>query len=349
MKEFWSEDIAAIEPYVPGEQPKGGKWIKLNTNENPYPPSPEVFKAIEKAAARLRLYPDPTCADFRLALAERFGVKKEQVCVGNGSDDVLSLAFKAFFAGKKRVQFPDISYGFYPVFAEYYKVDHEIIPLNDDFTLPVEKFRGGGGVVFANPNAPTGLAVSAAQVAEIARANPGAVVIADEAYVDFGGESAVPLTKEYKNLLVVGTLSKSYALAGLRAGYAVGDENLIAALEAAKYSVNPYSLDALALAGAAAAVRDREYFNMRCAMVIATRERTAAKLRELGFEVLPSKANFLFARFPGRSGKELFEGLRERGILVRYFAKPRTADFLRISVGTDEEMDSLCAALAEML
>ncbi len=350
MKEYWSSRIRDLEPYTPGEQPKDRKWIKLNTNENPYPPSPRALEALRAAAEPgLRLYPDPEAAALRAALAEFHGVRPEQVFVGNGSDEILAFCFQAFFGPEAPVRFPDITYSFYPVYAGLYGVPYQTIPLNEDFTLPAEAFLGDkGGVIFPNPNAPTGIALPLEGVARIAWGNPSWAVVVDEAYVDFGGDTAIPLLTEHPNLLVVRTFSKSRALAGLRVGYALGSENLIAALNCVKNSFNSYTLDRGALAAAEASVRDPAYFEEKRRAVMATRKRTAARLEGMGFQLCPSSANFLFARHPAHSGRALWEGLRERGILVRRWDAPRIQDHLRITVGTDEEMDALCAALSDL-
>jgi len=351
MKKYWSSRIRELEAYVPGEQPKDRRYIKLNTNENPYPPSPKAVEAMQSAIGEaMRLYPDPECTALVEAIAERFGVEKEQVFVGNGSDEVLAMCFPAFFDGEKPVLFPDITYSFYPVYADLYQVPYDAVPLNEDFTVPVEKMlRPNGGVIIANPNAPTGIVLPLEAIERIAAGNPDSVVIVDEAYVDFGGVSALPLINKYPNVLVVRTTSKSYSLAGLRVGWAMGDRSLIAALNTVKNSINSYTLDRVAIAGGAAAIADEEYFKDCCSKVIATRERSIAALTELGFRCLPSSTNFIFAAPSGIAADELFVKLREKGVLVRYFRKPRINGFLRISVGTDEEMDALLAAIKEII
>lgn len=350
MKEFWSGRIRSLTPYTPGEQPKERRFIKLNTNENPYPPAPGVLEAIRAGAGEaLRRYPDPEAGELRRALAEAYGVDAGQVFVGNGSDEVLAFAFQAFFDEGSEIVFPDITYSFYPVYARLFGIRCRTVPLRADFTVPVEVLRGGNdGVVLANPNAPTGIELPQSDIRAILEANRDVVVILDEAYVDFGGESALPLIREYPNLLVVQTCSKSRALAGLRVGFAFGDVNLIQALNCVKNSFNSYTLDRLALAGAAAAVEDRAYFDAQRAKVMATRDRTAAALEAIGFRVLPSKANFIFISHPIVSARALFAGLRERGILVRYFDQPRIDNYLRVTIGTDGEMDAFLAAMAEL-
>lgn len=351
MKEFWSKRICDAVPYTPGEQPRDRKFIKLNTNECPYPPSPRAIEAIRAAADdSLRLYPDPECLALRQAIAKREGLNAEQVFCSNGSDEVLAFAFQAFFDPEREVVFPQITYSFYPVYTSYFGLNCRRVPMNPDFSDPIDALCGNnGGVVLANPNAPTGIAVGLDTVEKLLRANPDVVVIVDEAYVDFGADSAVPLIDRYPNLLVVQTASKSRALAGLRVGWAMGNANLISGLCCVRDSINSYTVDRIAMAGAAAAIEDEDYFQSTRAKVMATRERTAENLRTLGFEVLPSKANFVFARCPGRPGRELLDGLRERGVLVRWWSDPVIEDWLRISIGTDEEMDELVRALKEML
>lgn len=350
-KQYWSSRIQSLVPYTPGEQPKDRVFIKLNTNENPYPPSPAVFQAIQAASdARLRLYPDPESSDLRTALAEFYQLKPEQVFCGNGSDEVLGLCFYAFFSPGKKVVFPDITYSFYPVYTELFGLDHEEIPLNEDFTLPVERFLGGnGGVVICNPNAPTGKTQPVEAIRRVLEANPDVVVLVDEAYADFGAQSVVPLIDEYPNLVVVGTMSKSRSLAGLRIGYALGSADLIAGVNCVKNSFNSYPLDRVAQAAGAAAVRDVEYFDETRNKVMQTREKTAQCLRQLGFVVHDSNTNFIFAMHPDKSGRVITQALRDRGILVRRFDKARIQEYLRISIGTDEEMETLCAACEEIL
>ena len=350
MNKFWSRRIGDIVPYTPGEQPKDRQFIKLNTNECPYPPSPAALAAIRAAAGEsLRLYPDPECADLRAAIAAREGIDPAQVFCGNGSDELLAFAFQAFFDPDRDVVFPKITYSFYPVYTDFFGLKRREVPMNPDFSDPVDLLCGNnGGVGLANPNAPTGIAVGLDTVEKLLRANPDVVVIVDEAYVDFGAQSAVPLIAHYPNLLVVQTTSKSRALAGLRVGWAMGDENLIAALRAVRDCVNSYTVDRLAQAGAAAAVADEPYFQSIRRRVTDTRERTAQALKEIGFTVLPSQANFLFVRHPDRPGKALFDGLRERGVLVRRWDIPEIQDWLRISVGTDADMDALVRALNEL-
>ena len=350
MKEFWSKRVRDTVPYVPGEQPKDRQFIKLNTNENPYPPSPKIHGAIQEAAQSLRLYPDPECVVLREAIGKCYGLPIDHIFCGNGSDEVLSFAFQAFFDKEKPITFPDITYTFYEVYVKYLDLTVSLVPLNDDFSLPVEKFLDGpqGGIVITNPNAPTGQALSAETICSIVEANPDQVVIVDEAYVDFGAESMAEWVSAYPNLLVVQTTSKSHSLAGLRVGWALGQPNLIQALRCVRDSINSYTVDRLAAAAAAAAIADEDYFASTCQAVAATRDKTAQRLRDMGFDLADSQANFLFVRHPKLPGKALFDGLREKGILVRRWDLPRIQDHLRISIGTDGEMDALCRALEEL-
>ena len=350
-KRYWARRIREIEPYVPGEQPKDRKYVKLNTNENPYPPSPGVAEAISQIAREdLRLYPDPECEKLRTALAEHYGLTSEQVFVGNGSDEVLAFSFLAFTDEKTGAVFPDVTYSFYPVYGTFFDCPCRIVPVAEDFTIPIsELMRDDGTVVLTNPNAPTGICLSLSEVRQVLEGNPNHVVILDEAYIDFGGESAVSLLPEFDNLLVIQTFSKSRSLAGLRVGFAFGSRTLIAGLNAVKNSVNSYTLDRSALAAARAAVEDRDYFYDTCAAISKTRENTVAELKFLGFSVLPSKANFVFAAHNRVPGKTLFQALRARGVLVRYFDKPRIDNFLRITIGTDEEMGILTETLKDIL
>ena len=351
MKKHWSQRIRDMIPYVPGEQPRDRQFIKLNTNENPYPPSPKALEALRAAAGdSLRLYPDPECTELRAAIAAAHGLSPEQVFPGNGSDEVLAFCFQAFFDPDRPVRFADITYTFYAVYASYFGLTPELVPLAEDFTLPVADLLapGCGGVVLANPNAPTGLAVKLAGFRRILEAPRDQVVLVDEAYIDFGGASADVLVPEYDNLVVVRTLSKGHALAGLRVGYALAQPDLIAALRCVRDSINSYTVDRAAQAAAAASLRDAAYFQERTAQVVRTRQRTALALRDMGFAVTDSQANFLFVRHPQVPAKTLLDGLRERGILVRWFDRPRIRDYLRITVGTDGEMDALTAALKEL-
>ena len=350
MSRYWSEVVHGLEPYVPGEQPKIEGLIKLNTNENPYPPSPRVLAAIAaEANGLLRRYPDPNAERLKAAIAEAFGLTPQQVFVGNGSDEVLAHAFMALLKKPAPLLFPDITYSFYPVYCRLYGIDYRRVPLRDDFSIEVDDYaQPNGGVILPNPNAPTGRALPLAAIERLLAAQSDVVVI-DEAYVDFGTDSAVSLIARYPQLLVTHTLSKSRSLAGLRVGYAVGDAALIEGLERVKNSFNSYPLDRLAIAGAVAAFEDQAYFEQTRQAVIASRQRLDAALSALGFEVLPSGANFVFARHPTRVAVTLATALRERKIIVRHFATPRISEFLRITVGTEEECAALVAALREII
>jgi histidinol-phosphate aminotransferase len=352
MSKYWSELAASLVPYVPGEQPKDKQYIKLNTNENPYPPSQRVLEAIQAAAnADLRLYPDPTCSALAQKAAEYYGVTPDHIFIGNGSDEVLAFAFAAFFSPSKHpVLFPDITYSFYKVYAGLYRIPYKTVPLDEQFRVPLEAFaEPNGGIILPNPNAPTSLYIETEKFRSVIEQNQDVVVILDEAYIDFGGESAVRLVNDYPNLLVVQTLSKSRSLAGLRVGFAVGHPDLIEGLNRVKNSFNSYTIDRLALAGAAAALEDQSYFEETTRKVIATRNRTADQLRKRGFYVADSAANFLFVSHPAHRASDLFQGLKQRGILVRYFNQPRIDNHLRISVGTDEEMNKLIEALDSLM
>jgi histidinol-phosphate aminotransferase len=351
MSRYWSDVAMGLKPYVPGEQPKLANLVKLNTNENPYGPSPRALDAIRAATGEsLKLYPDPNAEQLKLAIARHHAVDSSNVFVGNGSDEVLAHVFLGLLKQARPILFPDVSYSFYPVYCGLYQMDFETVALADDFSIRVDDYaRANGGIIFPNPNAPTGCLVSLADIERLLQSNRDTVVVIDEAYVDFGGESAIPLTGRYPNLLVVQTLSKSRSLAGLRVGFAVGHADLIEALERIKNSFNSYPLDRLAIAGAVAAFEDREYFERTCKAVIATREKLVAELQALGFEVLPSKANFVFARHPQHDAAESALALRQRSIIVRHFKLPRIEQFLRITVGTDEQCAALIAALKEIL
>ncbi|MBR3692394.1 MAG: histidinol-phosphate transaminase [Clostridia bacterium] len=350
MSRFLDARFAGLTPYVPGEQPRGFDYIKLNTNELPYPPAPAVAAAAEMEARRLQLYSDPESRELKETLAEVYGLSPQEVFVSNGSDEILSFAFMAFCGEGRGAAFPDITYGFYRVYGELYGVDCDIRPLREDFSIdPSDYFGNDRMVVIANPNAPTGMCLSLADIREILRHNPDVPVLIDEAYVDFGGESALALLPEYDNLLVVRTFSKSRALAGGRLGFCFGSEGLIRDLETIKFSTNPYNLDRMTQAAGIAALRDGEYFEKTVGAVIKTREETAENLRKLGARVLPSRANFLFVSLPGIPGAQVLAALRARGILVRHFSAPRISDFVRITVGTPEQMDKLCAALADII
>lgn len=353
MSRFWSAIVADLSPYVPGEQPMRAGLVKLNTNENPYPPSPAVREAIRaelgEAAGTLRLYPDPQSSVLCATIAAREGLAPEQVFVGNGSDEVLAFAFQGLLAHPRPLRFPDVTYSFYPTWCRLYGIRFETVPLAEGFALRVDDYAGGGPVILPNPNAPTGRAIARADVARLAAANADWPVVIDEAYVEFGAESAAPLIASHPNLLVVRTLSKSHALAGLRVGYALGQPALVEALVRLKDSFNSYPLDRLAQAGAVAALRDEAWFAKSRDAVVASRERLVAGLASLGFEVLPSLANFVFARHPAHDGSELAQALRERAIVVRHFAKPRIDQWLRITVGTPQQCDVLVAAVRDIV
>lgn len=351
MSKYWSETVRRLKPYVPGEQPRDRRYIKLNTNENPYGPSPKVLEAIRAAAGEsLKLYPDPTCDALIGAAADYYGVEKKRIFAGNGSDEVLAFSFQAFFDPGRTVLFPDITYTFYPVYTSLYGLDHRTVPVNDDFSLPVEEFfNSPGGVIIANPNAPTGRFMSNDAVVRILENNRDVVVIVDEAYIDFGGESAVRLTDSWPNLLVIHTFSKSRSLAGMRLGFAIGHPDLIDGLNRVKNSFNSYTLDTLAIAAGTAAFRDTGYYSEINGRVVKTRERFSSELRELGFEVADSAANFVFAGHRSVEASAIFGELRARGILVRYFDKPRISNRLRITIGSDDEMDAVIRALRDIL
>lgn len=351
MDKSFLAKLRRIDPYVPGEQPQSADIIKLNANENPYPPAPGVQQALRSFdASRLALYPDANGKALKTALANRFGLNPSQVFLGNGSDDVLALAFQSFFCSGEPILYPDITYSFYPVWCDLFRIPYETVPLDENFCVRVRDYdRPNGGVVLPNPNAPTGRGVSLDFLEDLLQHNADCVVIIDEAYVDFGAQSAVPLIEKYENLLVVQTMSKSRSLAGLRIGYALGSETLIATLEAVKNSYNSYTMDAVALAAGEAAVADEAYFQETCRKVIATRERTAEELRKLGFTVSPSLTNFLFVTHPKKEAPVIFEYLRQKNIFIRYFKLPRIDNYLRITVGTDAQMDRMIEELRAFL
>ena len=347
---FWSPEVRELEPYVPGEQPKIQNLLKLNTNENPYPPSPKVVEAVQKvlenSADALRLYPDPDASELKQAIAKQQNIGVENVFVGNGSDEVLAHIFKAFFVQEQPLLYPDITYSFYPVYSQFFGVKTKILPLNDDFEIVVDDYKqANGGIIIANPNAPTSIALGLSAIEEILQANPNSVVVIDEAYVDFGAESAVKLVEKYDNLVVCQTTSKSRSLAGLRVGFAIAQPHLIAALEAVKNSFNSYPMDRFAIAAAVASFQDQAYFEAQCQKVIASREKLVTDLTSLGFKILPSHANFIFASHPQQDAGELAAALRERGIIVRYFNKPRINQYLRITIGTDDQNQRLVDTL----
>ena len=344
--EAWEKNIRRVVPYVPGEQPKQTDVIKLNTNENPYPPSPKVKEASVNPD-KLRLYPDDKAELLVDAIAVYHGLDKNQIFVGVGSDDVLAVAFMTFFNSDKPILFPDITYSFYDVWAELFKIKYETVPVDDNFRIKAKDYyRENGGVIFANPNAPTGIAEPLSFVRDILEHNQEQIVIVDEAYVDFGGESALPLIGEYDNLLVVRTFSKSRSMAGIRIGYAMGNPKLIKYMNDVKYSYNSYTMNMPSIIYGAASIEDEEYFRNTINKVIATRERFVREAEKLGFICLPSSANFVFATNPNIPAREIFEKARENNIFVRYFDKPRINNYLRISIGTDEQMDKLLELFA---
>lgn len=365
---YWSDRCAALEPYTPGEQPRNRRYIKLNTNESPYPPSPKVLEALQGAVQdALRLYPDPNCLALRETIAKRYGLPDpEWVFTGNGSDEILAFAFAAFFGPREGtgsgsaplfeaegpLLFPDITYSFYPVYAQLWNIPYRTIPVSETFEIDPREYRKrASGVVLANPNAPTGRALTKRVLKELVAFHQEnqQVVLLDEAYVDFGTESMGDQVTQFDNLLVVHTLSKSRSLAGLRVGYAMGHPDLIEGLRRIKDSFNSYTLDRLALAGAQAAIQDRDYYDGMAAKIIATREKTRRKLETLGFVVLPSAANFIFIRHPSKRGKELFQALRDRGILVRHWDRDRISEYLRVTIGTDEDMEIFVGQCQEII
>lgn len=351
MSRFWSDLVKDIEPYVPGEQPQDRQYIKLNTNENPYPPSPRVLEAISKANdERLRLYPDPNCQDLIQAIGDYYGLQKEQVFVGNGSDEVLAFAFLAFFDQGSTILYPDITYSFYPVYSKLFQVQYDLQPLSSGFDIDIKDYyKDNGGIILTNPNAPTGKLLTLGEVEQVLQVNKDQVVIVDEAYIDFGGESAVKLIEGYDNLLVVQTMSKSRSLAGMRIGFAMGNQALIDGLNRIKNSINSYTLDRLALVAGEAAMKDKDYFETTRMKIIKTRTWVTERLVSMGFTVPTSGANFVFASPSTCEAKWLFMQLKEKGLLVRYFNKPRIDGYLRITIGTDDEMISLCDILETLV
>jgi histidinol-phosphate aminotransferase len=350
MSRFWSPIVHNLSPYVTGEQPKRDDIVKLNTNENPYPPSPRVKAAIASAADRLRLYPDPRATLLCETIAAHYDVEPDQVFVGNGSDEVLAHSFQALLKHDAPLLFPDVTYGFYPVYCRLYGIRYEEVPLDAEMRVQIADYRRPcSAILFANPNAPTGIELPRDAIEMLLAEHPEQLVVIDEAYVDFGGESAMPLIARHDNLLIVQTLSKSRALAGLRVGFAIGQRPLIEALERVKDSFNSFPLDCLAVAGAVAAIEDDAWFQDTRARIIASRESLIRDLSELGFEVLPSVANFVFARHRRHSGAELAAKLRERGVLVRHFQKPRIAEYLRITVGTQDQCSRLVSLTRSLI
>ncbi len=351
MSRYWSSLIDRLTPYIPGEQPKQQNVIKLNTNENPYPPSPMIKEAMIGEMDRLRLYPDPNADILKDAISKVYEVSRKNIFVGgNGSDEILAHIFHGLLKHDLPILFPEITYSFYPVYCALYDITFEKIPLDGSFQIRLGDYiRPNGGIIFPNPNAPTGCIRPIEEIENLLKQNPDSIVVVDEAYIDFGGESAIPLTKKYENLLVVQTLSKSRSLAGLRVGFAIGSLPLIEALERVKNSFNSYPLDRLAIAGATASILDRNHFEKTRQKIIETREQLSKKLENLGFFVLPSKTNFLFARHPEHDGKRLHQMLRDKGILVRHFTDPKINQYLRITIGTEEECEILTKTLSSIL
>lgn len=348
MSRYFSKKYAGLVPYTPGEQPQNRQYIKLNTNESPFPPSEKAVAAACEEAKRLQLYSDPECKTLCRKTAEKFGIAEDEVIFTNGSDDILNFAFMAFC--DSGAVYPDITYGFYPVFAQFNGINAEEIPLREDFTVNVDDYCGVGKTVFiANPNAPTGIALSRAEIERILLSNPDNVVVVDEAYVDFGAESCVPLIKKYDNLLVAQTFSKSRSMAGARLGFGIGCKALIQDLNTVRFSTNPYNINRMTMAAGVGALEDEAYSRKNCSIIVENREYTRAELERLGFACLPSQANFIFAKHPAVSGKKLYEDLKERGILIRHFEKDRIKEFNRITIGTREQMDALLAALEDLL
>ena len=350
MSQFFTKRLAGLVPYTPGEQPRDLQYIKLNTNESPFPPSPGVLEAAAREAGKLQLYSDPESTVLRTALAACYGVSPRNVIVSNGSDEVLNFAFMAFGDEEHPLAFPDITYGFYPVFAELNRIPYSQIPLKEDFSIDPADYIGlNKTIVIANPNAPTGLCLSLEAIEAIVSSNPNNVVIIDEAYIDFGGESAVPLTKKYPNLLVTMTFSKSRSMAGARLGFGIGSEALIADLNTIRCSTNPYNVNRMTEMAGAAALAENGYYMDNCRKIMENRDYTTRELEELGFSVLPSRTNFVFAKHPGMDGGVLYQKLKDRGILVRHFTKDRIADYNRITIGTRQQMEQLVQTVSQIL
>lgn len=351
MNQTWKKNLRNIAPYVPGEQSKKKNIIKLNANENPYPPSPKAIEAMKAFDCdRLRQYPNSSADELKIAAAKHFGLKKEQVFVGNGSDEVIAMAFLGCFNSEKPILFPDITYSFYPVWCSLFETPYQTVPVQEDFTInPSDYFVENGGIILPNPNAPTSIGEGETFLRQVLDHNQDSVVIIDEAYVDFGGYSALPLLKEYENLLIIHTFSKSRSLAGIRVGMALGNETIINTLEAIKNSYNSYTIDSIGMALATASIGDEAYFEKTTEKIMATRQRVAIQLRELGFSLCDSQTNFLFVTHPTASAKEIFQYLKERDIFIRHFNLPRIENHLRITIGTDEEMDTLVAEIKNYL
>ncbi len=350
MSKYFSPKYTSLTPYTPGEQPKDMRYVKLNTNESPFPPSPKAILAASEAARTLQLYSDPECRYLSEKLAEALGVDCSEVLLTNGSDEILNFAFMAFCDNEHPAAFADITYGFYSVFAEINRVPYTEIPLRDDFTINVEDYIGIGKTIFiANPNAPTGIALKKSEIERIIESNPDNIVVIDEAYVDFGAESCVPLIRKYGNLIVTGTFSKSRSMAGARLGFGVASKELICDLNTVKYSTNPYNVNRMTMAAGIGALEDTEYFENNCKAIIETREYTVKRLSELGFETLPSSTNFVFTKHPKVSGQRIYEELKAAGILVRHFTKGKICEYNRITIGTKEQMDVLLSELSKIV
>ncbi len=350
MSRFFSHRYDQLTPYVPGEQPQDRRYLKLNTNESPFPPSPKAVQRAAEAAQNLNLYSDPACRKVREALADRYGIPMDMVTVTNGSDEGLYFAFSAWCDSNRPVLFPDITYGFYPVYARRLNIPFRQIPVREDLSIdPAPYLRNEAMVVIANPNALTGLTLPLSVIEELAQRNPDHVVAVDEAYVDFGAESAVPLTQKYRNLMVIGTLSKSRSLAGGRLGYMIGDPALIGDIETLRYSTNPYNVNSMTIAAGVGALEDEAYTRRNCACIAENREALKKKLKELGFILTDSRANFVFVKHPALPGDMLYKKLKARGILVRHFSDPRIADYSRITIGTSDQMEKLVAAIQELV
>lgn len=351
MSKFLINKYQKLQAYTPGEQPRDMKYIKLNTNESPYPPSQGVLDAVNSSeAADLRLYSDPECKNLKQAIAELYGVSSDNIYLSNGSDDILNFSFMAFAGEGVPAAFPEISYGFYKVYADLYGLDYRMIPLKDDFSVDADDYCNlNSFIVIANPNAPTGKTISKEDIIRILKSNPDNVVLIDEAYVDFGGESVYPLIREYKNLLVVQTFSKSRSMAGARLGFAFGDKELIADLNKIKYSTNPYNINRITLVAGEAAIKENDYYMDNCKKIIETRKFTTEELEKIGFEVIDSKANFIFARSKKIDGEEFYKSLKSRGILVRHFTDKKICDFIRVTIGAREDMETFIDTVKKIL
>lgn len=350
MSKFFSTKHEKLVPYTPGEQPRDMKYIKLNTNESPYPPSPLAIEKARKEAENLRLYPDPECISLREDIAELYGVKKENVVLSNGSDEILNFAFMAYGDNENPFVFADITYGFYNVFCTVNNIPYEEIPLTENFEINFDDYIGiNKNIVIANPNAPTGIYAPLSEIERVLKSNPENIVIVDEAYIDFGSESAIPLTEKYDNLIVVQTFSKSRSMAGARLGFCIASEEICKDLNTIRYSVNPYNINRMTMAAGSGAVKDKEYFERNRLEIIETREKTESELKKLGFTVLPSKTNFLFAKSEDISGEELYTKLRKSGILVRHFTSERICEFNRITIGTPQEMETFINTVKKIL